>query len=62
METERELVEVGLEVPRLHAALVGAKKPALGQRGDPVDAGEEFVGRQSGPGARQERPLSAQEE
>jgi hypothetical protein len=35
-------------VPWLHAALVGAQEPALGQRGDPVDAGKELVGRQSG--------------
>lgn len=44
VEAERELVEIGLELRGLHAALVGAQRPALGQRSDAMHAGQQIVG------------------
>jgi hypothetical protein len=37
VEAKYELVEIALQVCLVDGALVGAEKPALSQRGDPVD-------------------------
>jgi len=44
VEAEHELVQVRLQVCRADRTLVGAEQPALGERGDPVHAGEQPVG------------------
>src|SRR5439155_25765166 len=43
VEAEAELVQVALQVRILDRALVGAQQPALGQRGDPVDPGQQLA-------------------
>ena len=43
VEAEAELVEIGLDQGRLHRCLVGGLDPALGEGGDPMDAGEQLV-------------------
>ncbi len=43
VEPEDELVEVAREVSGVHGALVCVEQPALGQRGDPMDAGQQRV-------------------
>ena len=47
VEPEGELVEVGLQMPRVDRALVGAQQPALEQAGHPVHPGHGHV---AGPG------------
>jgi hypothetical protein len=44
VEAEGELVQVGLQVPGLDAALVGAQQSALHQGRDAMHAGEQLVG------------------
>ena len=41
VEAEHELVEVALQVRLVDRALVGAEQPSLGERGDPVHAGQQ---------------------
>lgn len=43
VETERELVEVGLKVVSLHRALMRAQQPSLGEAGDPMHAWKEHM-------------------
>ena len=43
VEAEHELVQVSLQVRLVDRALVGAEQPPFGQRGDPVDAGQEAM-------------------
>jgi len=45
VEPGGELVEVGLQMPRVDRALVGAQQPALEQAGHPVHPGHGHVGR-----------------
>lgn len=44
VEPEDELVEVALQMRFLDRTFVGAQQPALGQRRDPVDTGEQLAG------------------
>ena len=43
VETEREFVQVVVQMLRANRALMGAQKPPFHQRGDAVDAGHQFV-------------------
>ena len=43
VEAEDKLVEVRLQVRCLDRTLVGAEQPPLGERGDPVNGGEQLV-------------------
>ena len=44
VEAEHELIQVAGQVRRVHRALVGAQQPPLGQRGDPVNGGQQLAG------------------
>jgi len=52
VESEAELVEVGLHVLGVDAALVGAQQPPLAQRGHAMDRGQQLVGLMPGAGDR----------
>ncbi len=45
IEAEGEFVEVVVEMPMLHAALMGSHQPSFEQRGNVVNAGHDHVGR-----------------
>jgi IS5 family transposase len=44
VEAEYEFFQVAFEVFAVHRALMGAQQPALGERGDTMDAGQQFAG------------------